>query len=445
MSDHPVKQSVNRARAQFLAGSAVTALWIITRLLMLRMFTLPNSSYITGDVKYYRWWLTSSRMPIEQVMREYPVPVVWGMKVLAWASDSAQESYFIPLFAATMIAVDAVMTMSLWHSGHRVGTVWWILFVMAMGPLMWFRFDMVPAVCIGLAVLWFHRHPGACGVAVAVGAAIKLWPALLILPMIGRSRLAVRRLVTFAVTGGGLALASLLLTGWTRTVSPLSWQSDRGLQVEAVPATIPMIRHALSHGAQYLVGMSPFNAYEISGPGVDTWVAVSSVLMMIAVAAAAMIGWLTWRRGGLGHRQAILAATVIIGALIVSNKTLSPQYFVWWGAPVAVMLDRLPGESDRPGRAPARLGPLTLMIAGALFVTAVLTQCIYPLSYGQIISPVPTSWGILLLTTRNAMSILTLGLCVWALVVSLRTGDGHPRSSSAISPLVKLRRVAETR
>ncbi|MCI1747753.1 MAG: glycosyltransferase 87 family protein [Acidipropionibacterium sp.] len=429
MSEPEVRKSRNRARADFLTGAGVTALWILTRLLMLRIFTLPNASYITGDVKYYHFWLTTPGLPVQQVLREYPVPVIWGMKVLVWASGGAQETYFIVLFAVAMLVLDAIMTLALWHYGHRCGTVWWILFVLAMGPLMWFRFDMVPAVCMGLAALWFRRHPSACGAAVAVGAAIKLWPALLILPMIGRGRSARRRLVAFAITGASLALASLLAAGLTRTASPLTWQSDRGLQIESIPATVPMLQHALDGAGRYLVALSSYNAYEISGPGVDAWLGVSQALMIAAIAAAAAIGWITWRRGGLTHRSAVLGAAVIIGALLVANKTLSPQYFVWWGAPVAVLIDRLDDEPRRPGPHLARARSICLAIAGCLFCTAVLTQCVYPLSYSLIIAPIPSPWGMALLASRNLMAVGNSGtvrLGAGGVVARHDAGEGLP-------------------
>ncbi|MEE8868572.1 MAG: glycosyltransferase family 87 protein [Acidipropionibacterium acidipropionici] len=419
MPDRQVITPPRNARADFLAASGIIALWAITRMLMLRIFTLPNSNYIVGDVNYYKWWLTSSQLPVSQILQEYPVPVIWGMKLLVWASGGQGATYFLPLFAVTMMTLDAVMTLALWRAGHRFGTVWWVLFVFALGPIMWFRFDMVPAVCMGLATLWYRRHPAACGAAIAVGASIKLWPALLILPMIGRNRPATRRLVSFAVTGGFLALASLVTTSWSRLVSPLTWQSDRGLQIESVPASIPMIQRLFESAGEHVVAMSRFNAYEITGPGVSLWTALSSLLMAVAVGVAVILGVTSWQRDGLSHRTVALASTVIIGALIVSNKTLSPQYFVWWGAAMAVLLDGFSGEPEAPEASLIRVRWTGAVAAGALFLTGVLTQCVYPLSYGHVIGTPPQGWAISLLVARNAMALLTVAVAGIALRRSL--------------------------
>lgn len=414
----PADQSVRqRDRRNFLMTSGLVVLWCFSRLLMLRVFILPNASFITGDVKYYQWWMASG-LPDTSVLREYPLPVVWSMRILYWAGG---DSYFLPAFATTMLLLDALFTIVIWHDGHRRGALWWTLFVPLLGPLMWNRFDMVPAVCMGLAALWYRRHPAASGVMVALGAAVKLWPALLILPMLSRRRASIRRLVSFAITGGALALASLFASGWDRLVSPLTWQSDRGLQIEAVPATVPMARRSLVPSSGLTVEFSKFNAYEIFGPGVSTWQTISSSLMYLAVLTAVLLGILAWRRGGLDHRSAVLAGLVIIGALIVANKTLSPQYFVWWAAPVAMILDPVSAETLNPSDDAAlrRTRTWCLVVAGLVLVVAALTQYIYPLHYSAIIGTPPRSWGVSLLCCRNGMAVVTLCCCILALRSSL--------------------------
>lgn len=434
-----VKEPPTTARTDFLAAAGAAGLWAITRLLMLRIFTLPNSNFITGDVTYYHWWLTSGQ-PLSRVLPEYPVPVIWGMKLLAWASGDSPAGYFLPLFAVTMLLLDALMTLALWRAGHRMGTLWWILFVLALGPIMWFRFDMVPAVCMGLALLWYRRHPAACGAAIAVGAAIKLWPALLILPMLGRRRCDIRRLVSFAVTGAALALLSLVTTSWSRLVSPLTWQADRGLQIESVPASVPMLRRLLDGGDRLLVTLSRFNAYEITGPGTSLWAGLSTVAMAVVVGVAVVLGVTAWTRGGLTQRTAALGSTVIIGALIVANKTLSPQYFVWWGATIAVMIDGFSSEPARPGPALTRVRRTGVAAAACLFCTGVLTQCEYPLSYGAIIGTPPKAWAIWMLVARNAMAAATLAVSavgLWHSLAATRppgTLDGAPRTEPDTLP-----------
>ena len=410
-------------------------LWVVGRMTMLHVFIKPSSNYITGDVQYYLWWMQGGQ-PDPVVLPEYPLPVVWFLRALHW---SAGDSYFIPAFATTMLLLDALLAVAMWIHGHRAGALWWIVLVPFLGPIMWNRFDMVPAVCMGLAALWYRRHQAACGVMIALGAAVKLWPALLILPMISRHKAAIRRLIAFGATGVALALASLLDGGWGRLVSPLTWQSGRGLQVESVPATVPVYQHFKNPDGGYKVEMSKYNAFEIFGPGASTWQSLSTILMTLTVALAIGVALLSWRRNGLDHRSAVLADLVIIGALIIANKTLSPQYFVWWAAPAAMVLDRVSGEntSENPPNPNTLSWAQTWCWTAAMFllITAFLTQQVYPLNYPGIIGSPPSRISTSLLVSRNAMTIVTFVACVVAFVASLRMHRPDQPTSAPTKPV----------
>ncbi len=410
-------------------------LWVAGRMTMLHVFIKPSSNYITGDVQYYLWWMQGGQ-PDPVVLPEYPLPVVWFLRALHW---SAGDSYFIPAFATTMLLLDALLAVAMWIHGHRAGALWWIVLVPFLGPIMWNRFDMVPAVCMGLAALWYRRHPAACGVMIALGAAVKLWPALLILPMISRHKAAIRRLIAFGATGVALALASLLDGGWGRLVSPLTWQSGRGLQVESVPATVPVYQHFKNPDGGYKVEMSKYNAFEIFGPGASTWQSLSTILMALTVALAIGVALLSWRRNGLDHRSAVLADLVIIGALIIANKTLSPQYFVWWAAPAAMVLDRVSGEntSENPPDPNTLSWAQTWCWTAAMFllITAFLTQQVYPLNYPGIIGLPPSRISTNLLVSRNIMTIVTFVACVVAFFASLRMHRPAQPTSAPTKPV----------
>ena len=410
-------------------------LWVVGRMTMLHVFIKPSSNYITGDVQYYLWWMQGGQ-PDPVVLPEYPLPVVWFLRALHW---SAGDSYFIPAFATTMLLLDALLAVAMWIHGHRAGALWWIVLVPFLGPIMWNRFDMVPAVCMGLAALWYRRHPAACGVMIALGAAVKLWPALLILPMISRHKAAIRRLIAFGATGVALALASLLDGGWGRLVSPLTWQSGRGLQVESVPATVPVYQHFKNPDGGYKVEMSKYNAYEIFGSGVSTWQSVSTVFMALTVILTIGLAFLSWRRNGLDHRSAVLADLVIIGALIIANKTLSPQYFVWWAAPAAMILDRVSGEAN--SQTPPDPNSLSQtrtwcwIVAILLLITAFLTQQVYPLNYAGVVGLPPGRTSMALLVSRNVMTLVTFAACVVAFVASLRMHRPAQPTSAPTKPV----------
>lgn len=403
---------VDRIKSPLLLGAA----WVVTRLLMLTLL-VPFGSMI-GDVRYY--WGKLSALPtvgISSTMTEYPSPVVWFMQLLA--AIAGNNSAFAVLFAGLMLLLDAALTVVLYlYAPRRVaGTLAWIVFAPLMGLLCIYRFDMVPAVLVAAALVLHHRRPALAGGLIATGAAIKLWPALLILPLLFDRE---RRKPTgtgFAVVGGLLGLSSLALTGWRRSVSPLTWQSERGLQIESLPATPLMVARYMD-GSQLHVAFSAFNAFEVFGPGVSTALVVGKVLTavgMLAIAALIVRGFRHQEQHESAPATVVLA---IVAIMIVTNKTLSPQYILWLLAPVAAGL----GISAELGGTRRRAKTITI----ASIVIAITTFLVYPAFYDALwhddATGLVAAAGIVSLTVRNLLlAALTVALVVWAWrVTSLR-------------------------
>ena len=143
-----------------------------------------HESDVTGDVKYYARSLHQlfAGGGLRTTLQEYPLPVFLVILPPVPAGFLNQVAFII-LFALSMLIVDAVFTGFLWRGdGRRRGdaTNLWLWFVPAMGPLAYFRFDLVPAVLAGGAVLAAIRRPAVAGVLTAFGAALKLWPAVML-------------------------------------------------------------------------------------------------------------------------------------------------------------------------------------------------------------------------------------------------------------------------
>lgn len=394
---------MSRIRAVLGSGWAWAAFWALSRALLGYVWR-TTSSYIVGDVHYYADQV-SQPGSWSATLVEYPTPVAWAMNLLRLITQ-ADPGAFVWGFAASMVLLDAAWTHLLWrHGGRRreLAVLGWICFVTALGPLAYFRFDMAPAVLAGAGALLVHRRPGLAGTLVACGAALKLWPALLVLPLLGRGRRRRASMIGFLVTGVSLAAASLVAGGWNRLVSPLTWQSDRGLQVESVAAT-PLM-YARVFGSGWQVAMSRFNAYEITGPAVTTALRVADLGFLVGLGLIALLGWRTIRLGERSTRTVALVMLATILVMIVTNKTLSPQYLLWLGGPVCAVLA---GPDDQ---APARW---PLLVAFGACLLACATQVVYPIRYGEIISSPPGAFGTSVLVLRNtgllAATIIVVGL-----------------------------------
>ena len=210
--------------------------WLITRLLML-VILASFESFVVGDVYYYHRKINALfSAGLDRTLYEYPTPVVWILWLPYGASLGNRVGYLVA-FIIFMLALDALFTYALWRSAgrrHDTAIDFWLIFVPLIGPLSYLRFDMLPAVLAGGALLAARHKPWVTGALTGLGAAIKLWPALLIGAFM--SYRADRRPagIAFVVVGFGLALISLIFGGWLRLISPLTWQSDRGLQIESI-------------------------------------------------------------------------------------------------------------------------------------------------------------------------------------------------------------------
>ena len=210
-----------------------------------------------------------------------------------------------------------------------------------------------------------------------LGAAVKLWPALLIGAFL--SYRADRRPVgiAFVVVGFGLALISLIFGGWSRLISPLTWQSGRGLQIESIWATPLMLARALRPD-DWTVDMSRYQAYEIFGPGVAAWITISNVATLLGLALIILLTVRAFRHDGSTPVAIGFVIVAIVAIMTITNKTLSPQYLLWLGGPMAGLLVL------RPGATPEERSAINRM-AGQLLILALLTQLVYPLFYDSLL------------------------------------------------------------
>lgn len=363
-------------------------LWVVTRVLVLLGWA--SLRFMLGDTRYYHAKISElGHLGPERTMVEYPTPVLWLLKLPDLVSFGHRWAY-VAAFVVLMMAVDAAFAVTLWRRGGRLrgpAVAFWSLFILAVGPMTYLRFDVVTAALAGWAlIMLLDRRHGLAGALVGIGAAIKLWPALLWpATLVGNRRDRMRSFLGIVVAGGGLALASWVWAGWDRLVSPLTWQSDRGLQIESIWASIPMAWRALAPD-RFETGVSTYQAWEIHGPLVSTMLRASSVATAIGLlATVAAYAWWLWR----GNQRLVEAAAfmlLVILVMIVTNKTFSPQYIIWVGGPLAASFAisaRSPHGSPESFHDDRRL----VRIGALLLVLTLATQVIYPLGYG------PLAWG----------------------------------------------------
>jgi hypothetical protein len=390
----------------------IVVVWLATRLLVLIVLA-AFERFVVGDVFYYHRKINALfSAGLDRTLYEYPTPVVWILWLPYGASFGSRVGYLIA-FVVFMLALDALFTYALWRATgrrHDTSIDFWLIFVPLIGPLAYLRFDMLPAVLAGGALLAARRKPWITGALTGLGAAIKLWPALLIGAFMSYRSDRRPAGVAFVVVGFGLALISLILGGWPRLISPLTWQSDRGLQIESIWATPLMLVRALRPD-QWIVDMSQYQAYEIFGPGVDAWVMISSIATLLGLAMIILLTVRAFRHDGSTPAAIGFVVLATVAIMTITNKTLSPQYLLWMGGPMAALLAYR--ADARPKEQPA-----ISRITGQVLILALLTQLVYPLFYNSYLGR--EGHAMIIISTiitaiRNvALVVFTIEVCLMA-------------------------------
>lgn len=412
---------------RFLSSPVALVLgWIAAHLVPVMWIATAGTS--TGDVRYYFAGITGAN---PAAMDEYPEVGTWPARAvevvtggLSGRDTPTAEDSFVFGFVALCLLMSAVFTWYLWRAGRRGAgraTVWpawfWVLFAGLSGPIFLTRLDIFPGLLVAafaallLAGTERTRWPRAATVLLAAATMIKLWPGVLGAALVaGWRRSGTWSRVTWFF-GSLVALCGVVgvTVGVDRLISPLTYQGDRGLQVESVAAT-PWVAAAAVHGLisgnstdnPWSVSYATSQSYEISGPGVAATLVVTTVLTAAVIVLA--LGWAAMRlsRDDWSPRQAVVFSMMLIMLIIVTNKVFSPQYLVWI-APVAAVALLVSRQR------------IAITVTVQILVAAALTTLVYPVFYDWLISNPPYLIAAGALVLRNIVVVALAVTCTrWA-------------------------------
>ncbi|GAA3898496.1 glycosyltransferase 87 family protein [Microbacterium invictum] len=322
-------------------------------------------------------------------------------------------------WALLVTAVDAVAFAMLVgrarSNGRRAAAWFWLGYMVLLGPVGMYRLDGFTVPLVIVACLWLIGRPWAAALLLAAATWIKVWPAAVLAAAI----IAVRRRA--ALMGGAVLISVftmagvILAGGGANLFSFIADQGTRGLQIEA-PVSTPYMWGALQEIEGFWVYYSPdLLTFEVTGTGIDPLIAAMTPVLVAVVTAVAVLGGVQAVRGARFAALFPALSLALVTGFIVCNKVGSPQYASWLipSLVVGIMFDR------RRWFAPAAL-------AGAI---ALLTQTVYPMLYGGLLTPEPVA--VTVLTLRNAALV---ALFVWMVArvarvpVHGRLGAARPAS-----------------
>ncbi|MGJ5750942.1 uncharacterized protein DUF2029 [Streptomyces puniciscabiei] len=376
------------------------ATWSVTRAVLLlfvfQVFVFPGPD-VTSDVSViYRGWyevLRQGTFPLDDVTWQYPpaaaLPVL-SPAVLPFLSYA--HAFFVLAFLAD-VAVLALLLYPGRRPGRSLRGAWvWVAGAPLLGPTVYARYDvMVTAVAVA-ALVAGARHPRVMGALSAFGALLKVWPALLLVGAVRR-----RAWWSAAVTASGLAaLFSVSMPG---AFAFLTFQRDRGTEVESLGALVFHVARHFGWQGQVLLN---YGSIEFLGPYVGL---VSTAALGLTGAA---FGWLLlWRLRAARRAPHTLAEAAFTAVLLftVTSRVISPQYLVWLIGLAAVCVSY---------RA-SRMGAPALMVVAASFVTVLE----FPLGFLHVV--LSDRYGVFLLLVRNGLLVaasLTAARRLWHSTVS---------------------------
>ncbi|HAQ60094.1 MAG TPA: hypothetical protein DCR63_06940 [Microbacterium sp.] len=325
------------------------------------------------------------------------VPMI-AARALSWVGG------YIIAWVVVVTALNAVafaVLIGRARSRGRVAAAWlWLGYALLLGPIGMYRIDAVTVPLAVMGLLWLAGRPAAGTVLLAVATWMKVWPA----GLIAAAFVARRRRMTVVAAAAGVSVIVLggivALGGWAHAFDFVGEQTGRGLQLEAPVSGFYLWQAVAGVPGSYPYYDTGLLTFQVVGPGVDIVIAAMTPMLAAAVLAVAMLGAHKAWRGATYVRLLPPLALALVLVLIVFNKVGSPQFQSWLIAPLVlwVALDRTRASTA----------------AGLSLVSAALTQIVYPIVYGGVleVQPIPVA----LLTVRNILTVILLGIVVGALI-----------------------------
>ncbi|AJP01666.1 membrane protein [Streptomyces cyaneogriseus subsp. noncyanogenus] len=387
------------------------AAWAATRLVLLlfvfKVYVFPGPDVTTDVSVIYQGWygvLRTGSFPLDDVTWQYPPGAALAILSPALLPFWDYATAFFVLACLADLAVLLLLTRAGRRPGRTPrGALVWTAGVPLLGPTVYARYDvMVTAVAVA-ALLTAARHPRAAGALAALGALLKVWPALLLAGERRRGSWAAA-----AVTGAALAaLSALTLPG---AFAFLAFQRDRGTEVESLGA---LVFHVARHfGWEGEVRLT-YGSVEFLGPYVG---AVSTAALALTAAA---FGWLLlWRLRArrFGSRTLAEAAFTAVLMFTVTSRVLSPQYLVWLVGLAAVCRSFAASGMRLP--------------SGLVLAACAVTVLEFPVWFAHVVAGDPL--GVALLFVRNGLLVaaaLTAARALWRRTVPSRTAASAPARS----------------
>jgi hypothetical protein len=343
------------------------------------------------EIAYRRWAVRvveQDRFPYSEIDIEYP-PASLPLVLAPQLPEPTEHGYRVN-FVALMLLFDIagflglLMLAKRW--GSMLGPLLWVIGLPLLGPFVYLRLDLAPAV----ATIWALQRASSDdwwgnGGLLGFGVAAKLYP-LLLLPVSFFMSPRSSRLKVVVGSGAIILLAFLpfiaILGDVFREV--IEYHTGRGIQIESLWGSILFI--VRSGNPQRFI-YHDFGAHHFE-LGAVSKIKIAASIGTIGAAGAGI--WLARKGRRTPQEMAGVCFVTIMLAISVSG-VLSPQFFIWvlalGAASVCVIGSRLRNQ--------------VLMLVPILL----LTQIIFPNLHPRLVNAEPLA--VVVLWCRNILLLVT--------------------------------------
>lgn len=383
-------------RAAALTVTLCVAVWAVARWAIFDFFQL-------GDTRVYEHaarMMDAGAIPYRDFDVEYP-PLATG---LFWLVGQAPGGDYQLAFSMAMLACLSATALAALVVARRIGlgrartavaVVVVALTPLLLGTLVQTRYDLLLSALLGwVLVAALHDRFRWAWTLLAIATAVKLVPVLLVPALVlwHRHRRAGRQQlvgVTGFAVGVAATFAPFFVIAPRATWRLFAYHLDRPPEVESLGSSI---LHAT--GLDFRRVQS-YGSDNVTGSWADAFASLSTLLIVVAVAAIALWTWRALRRGsGDGAEVFVAAVAASLVASVLLGKVISPQYMVWL----------LPAVLLVPGWW-GRIGVATMIVAMPL------TQAVFPPLFASFVERA-AELPVWLLLARNMLLVLLVA-AVW--------------------------------
>jgi len=286
--------------------------------------------------------------PYAEVPLEYPalvLPFIGLPAALASTFDGFAVGFGVLMAALVLAAAALAIRADRGATQADRAAGWWLAagHFLAQGGLLVQRIDAVPTLFLALA-LWgaVRRRPLVLGLGVALAAAAKIVPLLVLLPLVAAdrtsfgSRKAVARLVGGLALGLAAGFLPMIALSPGAFVSFVEYHRARGLHVESTyGAVLSLVEVVAGHPRGSALSFGSFN---VPGATADALASASTPILVLSVVALAL--WLARiapaSTDALRRDRLACAGLAAIACIWLFGKVFSPQYLTW-AIPFAVV------------------------------------------------------------------------------------------------------------